>query len=525
MFSPARPIYPVADIRAIENQLIPTAGPSLMERAGRAVADDAVRLIIDRPGPILIACGPGNNGGDGFVMARQLHQAGREVIVAFAGDAAALPADAAKAHADFQAVGGTLTSDLPAAPANGWALIVDALFGIGLERPVGGRYAAWIQTLNVQPAPRLALDIPSGLDSDTGVTLGTTFRATHTCTFIALKPGLLTHDGPDHCGEVSLQSLGIDPAAWIAPSGRAVTPALFDAWLQPRLRNSHKGLYGDALIVGGSAGMAGAALLAARSALRIGSGRVHVLLLDERAPAVDLNNLELMLHHGHALAPELSAHASVLAVGPGLGCSDAAAALLRAALAHPQALVLDADALNLLAVDPALQAALRARSGTAVLTPHPGEAGRLLGTDSAGVQRDRVHAALELARRHGAHVVLKGCGSVVAMPDGRWFINESGNAGMASAGMGDVLTGMVAGLLAQGWPACEALLGAVHLHGAAAQRLALAGIGPVGLSAGETIAAARAVFNGWIAEAQGQREPLRKAARKRASGSSSGDRH
>lgn len=524
MFNPARPIYPVAGIRQIEAQAMPSNGTSLMERAGRAVADDAVRLIIDRPGPILIACGPGNNGGDGFVMARQLHQAGREVIVAFADDPAALPADAAKAHADFQAVGGTLTSDLPAAPANGWALVVDAIFGIGLTKPVDGRFAAWIQTLNVQSAPRLALDIPSGLDADTGVTLGTTFRATHTCTFIALKPGLLTNDGPDHCGEVSLQTLGIDPCVWLAPSGRAMTPALFDSWLRPRARNSHKGLYGDALIAGGSAGMVGAALLAGRSALRIGSGRVHVVMLDERAPAVDPNNAELMLHQSRTLPADLVAQATVLAIGPGLGRSTDAAALLRSALSCPQTLVLDADALNLLAADADLQAAMRARTATDVLTPHPAEAGRLLGSDTASVQRDRVQSALELARRFNAQVVLKGCGSVVATPEGKWFINESGNAGMASAGMGDVLTGMVAGLLAQGWPAAEALLAAVHLHGSAAQRLAVAGIGPIGLSAGETIAAARAVFNGWIANTADGRDAAHKAVRKRTAGSAASER-
>lgn len=516
MFPAARPIYAVADIRQIEELTIPTARPSLMERAGRFAADDAVRLIIDRPGPILIACGPGNNGGDGLVMARQLHQGGREVIVAFADDPAALPADAAKAHADYKACGGTITSDLPAAPANGWALVVDALFGIGLKRPISGRHAAWIQTLNIQPAPRMALDVPSGLNADTGLPLGPVFCASHTTTFIALKPGLLTADGPDHCGEISVRSLDVDPIAWnVTPRALAVTPALFESRLLARRRNSHKGMYGDVLIVGGATGMVGAALLAGRSALSIGSGRVHLALLDERAPAVDPGHPELMLHSWRQL-PE---RVSVLALGPGLGTGAEAAALLHAALGQALPAVLDADALNLIAANADLQTALRDRTAISVLTPHPAEAGRLLGCDTAQVQRDRLAAALELATRYQATVVLKGCGSIIATSDGQRFINQSGNAGMASAGMGDVLTGIISGLLAQDWPAQEALIAAVHLHGAAAQRLATEGVGPIGLNASETIPAARAVFNGWIAQAQSAREPARRTTHRRTLGS------
>lgn len=498
MFSAARPIYPVAGIRAIEQKLIPSARPSLMERAGRAAAEDAVRLIMDRPGPILIACGPGNNGGDGFVMARQLAQAGREVIVAFADNPAALPSEAAKAHADYLAAGGTVVSDLPAAPANGWALVVDALFGIGLKRPIQGRFAAWINTLNAQPAPRMALDVPSGLDADTGQPLGPTFRASHTTTFIALKPGLLTHDGPDYCGEISVQRLELDAPAWLPPTGHAVSPALFRGQLRPRPRNTHKGIYGDAGILGGNVGMVGAALLAGRSALWLGTGRVYVGLLDEHGPAVDFAHPELMIRR----ASQLPEHLSALAIGPGLGTQPASAAVLTAALARNIPLLLDADALNLIGADPALQAALAARLAPSVLTPHPAEAARMLGSDTASVQRDRLHAALEIARRHRALVVLKGCGSIIAAADGRWFINSTGHPGMASAGMGDVLTGLVVGLLAQGWPPEAALIAAVHLHGAAADRLAREGIGPIGLSASETIDAARGIFNGWLIEAQ-----------------------
>lgn len=498
MFSTLRPIYPVAGIREIENTLIPSARPPLMERAGRAAAQDAVRLIMDRPGPILIACGPGNNGGDGFVMARQLAQAGREVVVAFCATADRLPAEAAKAHADYFAAGGTIVSDLPAAPAQGWALVVDALFGIGLGRPIDGRYASWIQTLNAQPGPRMALDVPSGLNADTGQPLGTTFRATHTTTFIALKPGLLTNDGPDYCGEISVQRIDIDAPAWLPARGHAVAPSLFHDLLQPRPRNTHKGIYGDAGILGGNTGMVGAALLAGRGALWLGTGRVYVGLLDDNGPAVDFAHPELMLRRAHALPERLGA----LAVGPGLGTEGTSASLLAAALGRNIPLLLDADALNLSGADPVLKQTLAARMAPTVLTPHPAEAARMLGTDTASVQADRLQAALDIAAQYKALVVLKGCGSIIATPDGRWFINGTGHPGMASAGMGDVLTGLIVGLLAQGWPAESALIAGVHLHGAAADRLAREGIGPIGLTASETIDAARGVFNGWLIEAQ-----------------------
>jgi hydroxyethylthiazole kinase-like uncharacterized protein yjeF len=446
---------------------------------------------------VLIACGPGNNGGDGFVMARHLRQAGREVITAFAADPATLPPDAAKARADYLVAGGQIVSDLPAAPARGWALVVDALFGIGLSRAIDRRYAEWIALLNGQPPPRMALDVPSGLDADTGRPLGPTFVATHTTTFIALKPGLLTNDGPDFSGEVSVHRLEIDSPTALPAPGHAVTPALFSRLLLPRPRNTHKGRHGDAAVLGGDVGMVGAALLAGRAALWLGTGRVYVGLLDPRAPAVDCSRPELMLRAPAQLPEDLSA----LAVGPGLGTSSDAQALLESALTREFPLVVDADALNLIARDSTLQAAVAARSMPTLLTPHPAESARLLGIDTASVQGNRLAAALQLASRYRSHVVLKGCGSVIAAPDGRWFINTTGHPGMATAGMGDVLTGLALSLLAQRWPPEEALLAAVHLHGAAADRLAREGIGPIGLTASEVVDASRGVFNGWLTEA------------------------
>lgn len=492
-----QPIFTVAGIRGIEHRVMPDADPPLMERAGRAAAEEAFRLTMERPGRVLIVCGPGNNGGDGFVMARRLLQAKREVTLVFDGNPAQLPTDASAAYAAWLEAGGSVESSLPMPPEGGWALIADALFGIGLQRPVTGHYAKWIDSVNRFQGPRLAIDIPSGLDADTGKVLGIAFRATHTLTFIALKPGLLTLDGPDHVGNLIVRTLEIDVAEHARSPGQVVDTALFRQRLLPRLNNSHKGNYGEAGIIGGANGMNGAALLAARAALKLGAGRVFVNLVDQRAPSVDLLQPELMLRSpDHVLA-----NATALAVGPGLGLDDAAMRILHSALSREVPLVLDADALTLLAHDGDFRRASCRRAAPTLLTPHPGEAGRLLGTDAAAVQSDRVSAAIEIAQRYRTLVVLKGCGSIIALPDQRWLINTTGHPGMATAGMGDVLSGLIVALLAQGWPAESALIAATHLHGAAADRLAREGVGPIGLTASEVCEASRGVFNGWIIQA------------------------
>jgi len=505
MFAASRPIYPVAAIRAIEALAIPGAVPPLMERAGEAAAHLAL-LLVQGPARVLVACGPGNNGGDGFVLARHLHCAGLAVSVAFAGDPCRLPDDARAAHAAWIAAGGLTVPDLPAPPPEGWALVADALFGIGLQRPLEGRYAGWIDALNAQPCPRLAIDIPSGLDADTGRRLGPCFNASHTITFIALKPGLLTLDGPDHCGEVHLDTIDVDAEALAPAPGREITPALFAARLNPRRANSHKGSYGDAALVGGAPGMVGAAVLAGRAAIHLGAGRVLLGLLDPAALPVDILRPELMFRAAAELLADPAM--SAIAVGPGLGQSDAAHALVASAIGLEKPLVLDADALNLVAADPALQRALAERSAPTLLTPHPAEAARLLGRTTPDIQHDRIAAAIAIARQLKAWVVLKGCGSVVASPQGAWWINTSGNPAMATAGMGDVLTGLVTALLARGWPAGDALLAAVHLHGAAADQFCTTHALDSGLLADEVAPAARACFNHWVRQsADGSARP------------------
>lgn len=485
---PESRILRCAALRAVEARCGREVQPPLMERAGRAAAMTALAMLAPDGVPLVVA-GPGNNGGDAFVVARLLREAGRNPVVVFAGSADSLPADAHRALVAWQAAGGVIADTI--SPQT-FALVVDGLFGIGMTRPLAGRHAELVAQINALRCPVLALDVPSGLDADTGRVMGVAVRATRTATFIALKPGLLTADGPDHCGDVELHALGL---VFDDEDGKLVTREQFRAQLTPRARNSHKGSFGSAGILGGAPGMAGAALLAGGAALKLGAGRVYVGLLERLA--VDIAQPELMLR----AADEVFALSTALAVGPGLGQSPRAASLLRRAIETPLPLAVDADGLNLVAAHPVLQKRLAARAAATVLTPHPAEAARLLGSTADAIQADRVAAALELARRFHASVVLKGCGSVVADAAGGWQINATGNAGLAAAGSGDVLTGLVVALLAQGWPAHAALTAGVHVHGAAADALVADGIGPVGMTAGELIDAARRVFNRWIADA------------------------
>src|SRR6185503_4476371 len=371
------------------------------------------------------------------------------------------------------------------------SLIVDGLFGIGLSRSIEGANAKLVEYANAQSCPVLALDIPSGLNSDTGQALGRTVRATHTITFIGLKPGLLTLDGPDHCGQISVAGLSLEKAG--KGGGLVCEPSLFPNVLQPRARNFHKGMAGSVAVIGGASGMAGAALLAGRAALKLGAGRVYAGLLEELS--LDPGAPELMLRRpDDALGLDLDA----IVIGPGLGQGERAETLLGAVLASDIPCVLDADALNLIAGNEDLRKACARRTAETLLTPHPAEAGRLLALKTADVQADRLKAARNLSENLNAHVVLKGNGSIIAARDGHWFINTSGNPGMASAGMGDVLAGILGALLAQKYSGETALVLGTHLHGCAADECVRAGAGPVGLTAGELIDPARRIWNGWL---------------------------
>jgi len=499
----AHALYSVAEIRAIEHAALAALPEfTLMQRAGAAAAGFALEILgAAAPAqPVLVLAGPGNNGGDALQAAALLADAGVAVSIVQFGNDELRSADGRRALAEANARNLAILPPEAFAQtvvSRQWALVIDGLFGIGLARAIAEPQRAAIAAINVLPCPILALDVPSGLDADTGNIVGDAgiaVRATHTITFIGDKPGLHTCDGRDYAGAVRVASLDIAADLFPPPSAQLNACALFDDRLLPRRQNSHKGSYGDVLVVGGAPGMSGAVILAARAAAKCGAGRVFAAFLGE-PPAYDSAQPELMCRR----AAEVDLDSGTLVVGPGLGRSDAAHVLLQRALAAPSPLLLDADALNLVAAEPALQRALASRPTPALLTPHPLEAARLLGADAARVQSDRIGAARSIASRLRAVVVLKGSGTVIAQPSGAIAINPTGNPALATAGTGDVLAGVGGALLAQSWAPWEAALGATWLHGRAADLLVSDGIGPVGLVAGELIPCIRRELNRLIA--------------------------
>ncbi len=461
----AWPLFDVASTRALERAGLASTGPHvLMQRAGLACARLALALH-PHARTIWIAAGPGNNGGDGMEAALHLHAWGKRVLVSSLGDAAALPTDAAASRARAQAAGVPFTDQPPAH----WDLCIDALLGIGARRAPDGVMARWIAAMRDHGAPVLSIDIPTGLDADTGVAAQSHVRATTTLSLLTLKPGLFTADGRDCTQTVWFDDLQLDPAvldATVRPDA-----CLIDA-PAARLRRhaSHKGSFGDVALVGGAPGMAGAALLAALAALHHGAGRVYLCTLDDAPHAPS----------SLALAPELmqrdatTIDVSRMTVVGGCGGGEHIRAALPRLLETAGKLVLDADGLNAVATDDALLQLLRARGarGTpTVLTPHPLEAARLLEQTVAQVQSNRLEAARRLAQHTAATVVLKGSGTIVATADDATpRINPTGNARLATPGSGDVLAGMIGAALAAGATPLDAACQAVFRHGLAAQR-------------------------------------------------------
>jgi len=484
----SRNLHTVEQLRVMERAALSAlgiSGPELMRRAASA-ALNSLRRHWPQLQQVCIHCGPGNNGGDGFLLGVLAREAGLQVeLVALT---AASHGDAAAARAAWEAGGGRVRlwdaqATLPEAE-----LHVDALYGIGLNRAPEPVPARLIGAINRSGRPVLALDVPSGLDTDTGHCPGTAIRADVTVTFIAGKRGLHTGCAVDQVGVLELATLGVPDSVYAdtLPDARLLVAEA----LPPRARYANKGNYGHVLVIGGEQGMAGAARLAGESALRAGAGLVSVATRAGHVFALNTARPELMAHGvdgPQALAPLLE-RASVLALGPGLGQAAWGHALWLTALDADKPLVLDADGLNLLAGEP------RRFGAPTVLTPHPGEAARLLGVATAAVEEDRFAAVRELARRYAAVVVLKGAGSLVADPDGRLDVCPWGNPGMATGGMGDLLTGIVAALLAQGCSAWQAACLGVGLHARAGDRAAQQG--ERGLLASDLLAPLRTLGNG-----------------------------
>ena len=449
----AWPLYDTAQTRALEVSC-PTGhnGASLMQTAGLALARLALALA-PHARVIWIACGPGNNGGDGLEAATHLSRWGKQVVVSMVHDPALSPPDARRAWDSARAAGVCITDTPPAT----FDLCLDALFGIGSLRPLGNTYADWVVRMNAADAPTLAVDIPSGLQADTGAVHGLHVVADFTLSLLTLKPGLLTGAGRDACGEIWFNDLQVPNTA--QPQATLIGPTPD----RHRSHASHKGTFGDVCILGGDTGMVGAALLAARSALHAGAGRVYVCPLGTPALALDANLPELMFR------PFDTLDWRNMAVVAGCGGGDAVARYLPALLHDARQLVLDADALNHIAASPAWQQQLAERpADSTVLTPHPLEAARLLQCTVADIQSDRLAAARMLAQRYQCVVLLKGSGSMVAAPTGIAHINPTGNAKLASAGTGDVLAGLVGAQLAGGQPPWQAACNAVYRHGLAA---------------------------------------------------------
>jgi NAD(P)H-hydrate epimerase len=504
------------DRRAIGELAIP--GATLMENAGRGAAD-VVAALLRTPGlrgrrarPVVVLCGKGGNGGDGFVLARALRRGGVRTRVLLACPPDEIRGDAAlKLRALRRAgVAASLIDEgaLGAALA-GASIVVDALLGIGARGAPSGLLARAIEAINRSGRPVVALDIPSGLDADGGSPAGPAVRASVTATFAGWKRGLLVHPGAEYAGQVRVVPIGV-PAAEVS---LAITTFLLEAGdvapsFPPRARDAHKGTYGHLLVVAGSMGKTGAAALAAMAAMRSGSGLVTVATPASQQPVVAglaREPLTVPLPETPARTVALAALDTLLelgsardavAIGPGLGLEAETQEVVRRLvreLARPMAI--DADALTALAGHLDL---LRSARGPRCLTPHPGEMARMLGAKTEDVQRDRIETVREFSRRHGVHCVLKGAVSVIGAPDGRVFLNPTGNPGMASGGTGDVLTGILGGFLARGMEAGAALRAAVYLHGLAGD-LAAARSGEEALVAGDVVEALPQAF-GALAE-------------------------
>ena len=462
------------------------SGTVLMERAGE-VAFDTLKQHWPEAKTLCIVCGTGNNGGDGFVVARLAHEQGLTVEVLLVGDSAKIKGNALAAKQRLEGCGLNVqvygNGKLPLAD-----LVVDAVFGTGLKNAVSGDAVHAINAINQHGTPVLSMDIPSGLIADTGNALDVVVKADVTVSFIGLNQGLLTTKGPDCCGELIFDDLQIPSAVELKVPTSVKRLDISSSIFKKRDKDSHKGLFGHVLIIGGDIGMSGAARLACEAALRTGAGLVSLATRYAHASALNSTRPEIMSYPAEREFEftALIEKASVIAIGPGLGQSEWAATLFAAAINSDKTLVVDADALNLLSIEPH-------KRDNWILTPHPGEAARLIGTTIEEVQADRFSAVRQIAEKFGGVVILKGNGSLICS-EGKTYLCDKGNPGMASGGMGDVLTGIIAALLAQGFSLDDAAKVGVYLH-AASGDAAAKGAGERGLLASDLMPAIRRLVN------------------------------
>ncbi|MFZ9611237.1 MAG: NAD(P)H-hydrate dehydratase [Methylococcales bacterium] len=451
------------DQRAIQQANI--SGIELMSRAGHEVFQ-CLKNKWPAVKSIAVFCGAGNNAGDGFIVAKLALDAGLSVTVYSLTDSQTIKGDALIAYQNYVDAHGVIIpfQDKGLIDVD---VIVDALLGIGLDRPVTGLYALAIQAINKSIARVIAVDNPSGLNADTGHVMGFAVKADCTVTFIGLKQGLFTGNAANYCGEISYASLGVPDSIFGGNSPSA--SRVIKKPLPIRDRCSHKGNYGHVLIVGGDFGYSGAVKMAGEAALRVGTGLVSIATRKEHVGLLNLNRPELMCHgvEGAEQLWGLIAKASVIVIGPGLGQSDWSKELFMVTINAQKPLIIDADALNLLALAPFTNT-------NWILTPHPGEAARLLNCSTLDIQQDRFASASALQDKYKGIVILKGSGTLITS-ENDCAVSTTGNPGMASGGMGDVLTGIIAGFVAQGLTLKEGAQQGVYVHGEAADLAAKEG--------------------------------------------------
>ncbi len=465
-------VYTAEQTRALDRMVIEQyaiSAATLINRAGKAALEH-IRATWPQAQSLLIACGTGNNAGDGFELALQALKIGYQItVIQIASDSAltTMSEEASATRSAYVATGSKLITKATTLPNHD--LIVDALFGTGLNRNIEGQYRTLIDNLNNQTTPIFALDIPSGLNADTGQIMGTAIKAAKTLSFIGLNTGLFTGQGPEHCGQIAFDSLNVPDIIYqkITPTLHSLSLMQFSSLLKPRSRTGHKGHYGHALAIGGNKGFSGAIRMTAEAAARVGAGLISVATHSSHAELLNITRPELMCHeisNPDQLHP-LIKHASAIAIGPGLGQDSWSQQLFEHALLSSLPMVVDADGLNLLSQS-------SHHRDNWILTPHPGEAARLLNCTTDDIQNNRVEAVKLIQKQYGGIAVLKGAGTLIDNGQSVTQLSRYGNPGMGTGGMGDVLTGIILGLISQSFSLMDSACLGVTIHGLAGDQAA-----------------------------------------------------